>query len=126
MPKPLVRVEGAAQLRKTMKAAGADLADLAAVNKRTAAKVATTAGGTVPRRTGMLGATIRPAGTRTAAIVRAGKASVPYAAVIEFGWPGHHIEPQPYVTSAAHDTEPEWTGYYEQEIAKIVDSIQGA
>lgn len=125
MPAPLVRVDGAKQLRDTMKQAGANLADLAGVNKRTAAKVTSVAAPRVPHRSGRLAATLRPAGTKTAAIVRAGRAAVPYAAVIEFGWPAHNIAPQPYVTSAAADTEPEWTDYYRQEIDKIVSSIRG-
>ncbi len=125
MAAALVRVDGARQLRATLKAAGDDLSDLKDVNARTAAKVSAVAVPRVPRRTGMLAATVRPAGTKTAAIIRAGKASVPYAAVIEFGWPGHNIAPQPYVTSAAADTEPEWTGFYEQEIAKILDRVKG-
>lgn len=125
MPRTLVRVDGAQQLRATLKAAGDDLSDLKDVNARTAAKVSATAVPRVPRRTGTLAATVRPAGTKTAAIVRAGKASVPYAAVVEFGWPGHNIEPQPYITSAAHDTEPDWTLFYEQEIDKILSRIKG-
>jgi hypothetical protein len=125
MADPLVQVDGARQLRATMKAAGADLRDLTAVNKRTAAKVSQVAAGRTPRRTGALAATVRPAGTRTAAVVRAGRATVPYAKVIEYGWPGHNIGPQPYVTSAAHDTEPEWTSYYEEQIETLLHRIRG-
>jgi len=125
MPAPIMRVDGARQLRATMKAAGADLSDLTAVNKRTAAIVTAAAGGRVPHRSGQLAATLRPAGTKTAAIVRAGKAAVPYAAVIEFGWPGHNIAPQPYVVEAAHATEPEWTTYYEEQVERILASIRG-
>lgn len=125
MPAPMVRVDGARQLRATLKAAGVDLADLRAVNARTAQKVSAVAVPRVPRLTGRLSSTVRPGGTRTAAIVRAGGASTPYAAVIEFGWPAHNIEPQPYVTSAASDTQPEWLGYYESEIEKIIGSIRG-
>jgi hypothetical protein len=125
MPRTVVRVDGARQLRATMKAAGEDLSDLKDVNARTAAKVAAVAVPRVPRRTGTLAATVRPAGTKTAAIVRAGKASVPYGPIIEFGWPDHNIAAQPYIVSTAHDTEPEWTTFYEQEIAKILDRIKG-
>lgn len=125
MPAPIVRVEGARQLRTSLRAAGSDLSDLKDVNARTAAKVSAVAAPRAPVRTGALAATIRPAGTKTAAIVRAGRASVPYAAVIEFGWPGHHIAAQPYVTSAAQDTEPEWTGYYQQEIDRLLSTVRG-
>jgi hypothetical protein len=120
-----MRVDGARQLRATMKAAGADLSDLNAVNRQTAALVSAEATARTPRRTGALAATVRPAGTRTAAIVRAGRASVPYANVIEFGWPAHNIEPQPWVYEAAQAKEPAWTSYYEAEIARIVDRVRG-
>lgn len=125
MPRTMVRVDGARALRATMKAAGEDMSDLKDVNARTAAKVSAVAVRQTPSRTGALAATVRPSGTKTAAIVRAGKGAVRYAAVIEFGWPGHHIAAQPYVTSAAQDTEPEWTSYYQQEIEKIIDRIKG-
>jgi len=125
MSRPLVRVDGARQLRATMKAAGADLSDLNAVNKRTASLVSAEAVGRSPRRSGALAATVRPAGTRTAAIVRAGRASVPYANVIEFGWPARGIEAQPFVFEAAQAKEPQWTAFYEGEIAKIVDRVRG-
>ena len=125
MSKPIMRVDGARQLRATMKAAGADLSDLNAVNKRTASLVSAEAVGRSPRRSGALAATVRPAGTRTAAIVRAGRASVPYANVIEFGWPARGIEAQPFVYEAAQAKEPQWTSFYEGEIAKIVDRVRG-
>lgn len=126
MAQAIARVDGARQLRATMKAAGVDLSDLTAVNKQTAAMVSAAAGRQAPRRSGALAATVRPAGTRTAAIVRAGTASVRYAQVIEYGWPGHNIVAQPYVVAAAHDTEPAWTSYYEQQIEKIIATIRGS
>jgi hypothetical protein len=126
MPEPIMRVDGARELRATMKAAGANLSDLNAVNKQTASLVSAEAVGRTPRRTGALAATVRPAGTRTAAIVRAGRASVPYANVIEFGWPARGIEAQPWVYEAAQAKESQWTSYYEAEIDKIVGRIRGA
>ena len=121
----LMRVDGARQLRASMKAAGVDLADLNAVNKQTAALVSAKATAGAPRRSGALAATVRPAGTRTAAIVRAGRATVPYANVIEWGWAARNIEAQPFVRDAAHGSEPEWTTFYETAIAKIIDRIRG-
>ena len=121
----LLRVDGARQLRTSMKAAGVDLSDLNAVNKQTASLVSAKATSGAPRRTGALAATVRPAGTRTAAIVRAGRATVPYANVIEWGWKARNIEAQPFVKEAAHSTEPEWTSFYETAIAKIIDRIRG-
>lgn len=126
MARPMIRVDGARELRATMKAAGVDLGDLRAVNARTAQKVSAVAAPRVPRLTGRLSGTVRPGGTRTMAVVRAGGAAVPYAGVIEFGWPAHNIEAQPSITTAAADTEPEWLGYYQTEIGRIIDRIRGA
>lgn len=123
MPAPVVRVDGADRLRKTMKAAGVKLRDLSAVNRRTAAKVAQAAGPSTPRRTGALAASVRPQGTQKVAAVRS---ALVYAPVIHFGWPGHNIEAQPWLYDTAVDTEPEWSTYYEDEIDKILDTIHGA
>ena len=45
--------------------------------------------------------------------------------VIEFGWPGHNIGAQPYLTTAAADTEPTWTDLYFGAVNKILASIHG-
>jgi hypothetical protein len=126
VPKPLYRVDGAKELKASMTAAGLKLSDLSAVNKRTADKVVQASKPSAPRRSGALAASTRPSGTKVAAVVRAGSAALPYAPVIHFGWPGHHIAPQPWVYTAAQSTEGEWTGYYNDEIDKILDTIRGA
>jgi hypothetical protein len=126
MPAPVVEVVGTDRLRATMRAAGRKLSDLTAVNKRTAAKVATTARPATPHRTGRLAASTRPGGTAKAALIRAGGATVVYAGVIHFGWAAHHIAPQPWLMTAATDTEPEWMNYYNAEIDKILSEIHGA
>jgi len=123
MPAPVVRVEGADRLRATMRAAGLKLRDLSAVNRRTAAKVVTAAAPSTPRRTGALAASVRPQGTQR---VAAARSTLVYAPVIHFGWPGHNIAAQPWLMDAAVATEPEWTGYYEDEIDKILNTVHGA
>jgi hypothetical protein len=123
---PIVQVDGARELRRTLRKAGDDLADLTTAHGRIAAMVGRAALFGVPRRTGRLASTIRPAGTKTQAIVRAGLSSVPYAGPIEWGWPRRHIRPDPYVVPAAHETEPEWTRIYVDAVQAIVDRVRGA
>lgn len=123
MPAALVRVDGAARLRQTMKAAGLKLRDLSAVNRRTAAKVVQAAGPGAPRRTGVLAASVKPSGTQR---VAAARSNLVYAPVVHFGWPARGQAAQPWVFQAAIATEPEWTGYYEQEIDKLLGTIHGA
>jgi len=123
MPDPVVRVEGADRLRATMRAAGLKLRDLSAVNRRTAAKVVAAAAPAAPRRTGVLAASVRPQGTQR---VAAARSTLVYAPVIHFGWPRHNIAAQPWLYDAAVETQPEWTGYYDTEVDKILNTIHGA
>ena len=57
----------------------------------------------VPVLTGRLKGTIRSAGTQKFGVVRGGKASVPYAGPIHWGWPAKRIEPQPFLYDAVSD-----------------------
>jgi len=125
MAEPVVQVQGAAQLRATMRRAGLDLADLTATNRATAAQVAPEATRRAPRRTGRLATSVRPGATRTAALIRAGNNAVPYAAPVEFGWPARNIEAQPFIVEAAQATEPQWTVFYQDRVDAILANIHG-
>jgi hypothetical protein len=106
-----------------LRAAGDDLSDLRDVHGSVAALVAGVA--RPPRRTGRLGSTVRAAGTKTAAIVRAGFASVPYAGPIHWGWPARAIKAQPFLSDAATSTESTWQAFYFAEIERILDTVKG-
>lgn len=123
MPAPVVRVSGARQFRSAARRAGEDLADLRAVNAAAAEVVARRAGVDVPVVSGALAATLRFSGTQSAAIIRAGRASVPYAGVIHYGWPARNIEPQPFITDAAAETQPTWLGLYTRGVQAILDRL---
>lgn len=129
-----VRVDGARRLRSTLKKAGIDVRDdmkkahkdAASVVSRRAAHLAPVSPGSPRHKPGQLKASIRPAGTQTAAIVRAGKKRVPYAGPIQWGWHKRNIKPTFFLTRAAHETEPEWLKSYEKKFNTILDSIKGA
>jgi hypothetical protein len=122
---PVVRVEGARELRRTLKAAGNDLEDLKKVNATIARYVALRAAAMAPRRSGRLAGSVRGNQAKTMAAVRAGGARVPYANVIHWGWPRHHIASQPFLVDAAHITEPTWTRYYLREVERILSHVHG-
>lgn len=126
MSKPAMEVEGARQLRRTLKRAGADLADLKAAHADVAALVASRARPRAPRRTGALDATTRSSGTQAAAIVRAGTAGVPYAGPIHWGWPARGITAQPWIADTAADTEDAWARTYLRALEHIIDQVEGA
>lgn len=124
---PLLQVEGRRQLVATMKAAGVSLDDLKAAHLAVAQLVDRAAKPHAPvGATGRLAASERPAGTRTAAIVRAGSARVPYAGPIHWGWPNRHIVAQPWLYDAAANTQTAWLATYLRAIEAVVDTIEGA
>lgn len=120
-----VKVEGAKELRATMKRAGEDLGDLKDAHAEVAAYVAAAARGAAPILTGRLAATIRGNRAASSAVVKAGGASVPYAGVIHWGWAGHNISANPFLTETAAETEPHWTATYLSAVQRIVDKIHG-
>ena len=132
MLKPLVRVEGARQLRSTMRKAGVDMQRM----KSAHGKVAKVAEGGVlaqaPRNTGQLASTIRSSGTTTAAIVRAGYKRTPYAGPNNWGWRQGAVglrgsfEGNFWMNKGAKNTESAWLQVYYTEIEKILGTIKGA
>lgn len=121
-----IRVQGARELRASLRRMGADLADLKAANARAAAIVAAAAAARAPRRTGRLAGSIRGNRAVGRAQVLGGGARVPYAGPIHWGWPSHHIEPQPFASEAAQATEPTWLPAYQQDIDAAVARVHGA
>lgn len=126
MAAPTVEVEGGKQLRKTLKGVEDGLKDLTALHASIAGMVVDRARETAPVRTGALVQSVRGSGTARASIVRAGGAKVPYAGPIHWGWPRHNIIGQPFLTSAASDTESQWIVKYEETVNGLLDKVHGA
>lgn len=95
-----IEVEGDREVRRALKRLGdAAKAGLRATHAESAQIVADAARGIVPRRSGVLAASIRSSGQIGAGMVRAGRAAVPYAGVIHFGWAAHSIALNPSSTT---------------------------
>lgn len=120
-----VRVEGLNKLIRTLKKAGADdlLAELKLANQEAARDVENTARPEVPVRTGRLVGSLRSSGTQRAGIVRIGKASVPYAGPIHFGWPKRNIKPQPFLYEALDRRANEIQRLYYERVEKLLEAI---
>lgn len=132
-----VQIEGAKQLRRSMKAAGEDLSDLKAANAAAANIAARASADLAPRGpSGKLKATIRGSGTKTAGIIRAGTARVPYAAAVHWGrlwWPNKaksrarsRMYAQPFLSDGAQNSEGEWLPVYSAALEQIIERIDGA
>lgn len=123
--RPVLQVEGARRLRQTLEQAGLDVQDLKDAHAAVARTVEQRARPATPQRTGALAGSLRSSGTKGAAVVRAGRARVPYAGPIHWGWPRRHITAQPWIYEAAQQTEPVWQDTYLTAIQAIVDTIEG-
>lgn len=121
----MVKVEGARQFRATCKKAAIDLSSMKETHWKASALVWRVAVPRTPKRTGRLAASMRNAGTNTAAIVRAGGASVPYAAPIHWGWQKRHIEAQPWIYDTAAETQDQWMAVYEAGVQRVLNTIKG-
>lgn len=121
-----VKVVGARQLRRTLKAAGSDLSELKDVHSKVGSIVVAAGRTGAPRRSGALAGSVRASRAAASATVRAGSARAPYAGPIHWGWPRRGIRAQPFLSDAATSTEPAWTAVYEQAIDQILATVKGA
>lgn len=87
-----VRVEGLNEMTRAFAAAGVDVEELKDVMGGIAAEAASTMQRFVPSRTGRLRASVRGNRAKGKAVVTAGRARVPYAGAINYGWPKRGIK----------------------------------
>lgn len=123
-----VQVDGARQLRASLKAAGISLDDLKEAHRQAGQVVQNRARTTSPVSTENkphIRDTIRVGATKTAAIIRAGGKRLPYGPVVHWGWFARGIKPHPWVSQAAQDTEPQWQDLYMVALEHIIDTIEG-
>lgn len=121
-----VKVVGLGALIRSLKEAERDIEDLKDANAEAARIVLEEARRGAPRRTGRLSASGRTNRAAKKASVMFGRASVPYAGVIEYGWPAHNIKAQPYLIPAVEHTREQWLGAYEKNLQALLDSVKGA
>lgn len=100
------------EIPKAIRAANKDAADL----------VVPTARAEAPQRTGRLARSIGARATQKSASIKAGSAQrVPYAGPIHFGWPAHHIKPNPFLYRALEKRMGEVRERYIKQMDKIVE-----
>lgn len=121
-----VKVVGLGALVRSLKQAERDMDDLKDANAEAARIVLDDARRRAPHRTGRLAASGRTNRAAKKASVMFGRASVPYAGVTEYGWPGHNISARPYLIPAVEQTREQWLGAYEKNLQAVLDSVKGA
>lgn len=120
-----ITVEGQRELRRSLRKAGDDLEDLKGVHAEAAKIAESGARPIVPVLTGQLAGTVRSSGTKTSAVLRAGKKAVPYAGPRHWGWPARGIEPAPFLADGAKRTEPQWVEVFYEYVKKATKKVKG-
>ena len=97
-----IRVTGLRETVRRLERMGVDAADLKTAFRQISDEVVREAVGIVPTVTGTLAGSIRPGNTKNKAVVRAGRATAPYAGVINYGWPSRGIAATEFLTGPAN------------------------
>jgi len=123
-----VEVEGIKNLARTFRQVGNEGARdmLLAANREAAEAVEITARPNIVRRTGRLAATLRSTGTAKGGVVMLGKAKVPYAGPIHFGWPKRGIRPRPWLYEAMDRRHDDIQTLYLRRLDELLETVQGA
>lgn len=115
--------EGVAELIKQVRALDDDLITKQ-VNKAAAEVVEDAARPKVPFRSGKLRSSLRSSGTKTAGVVRAGRASVPWAGPVHFGHfdraQGGFVRPTPFLYDAADERGEQVRKAYARFVEKAI------
>lgn len=101
-----VRVEGLNALVRNLQTLGLELDDLKDAFGEIARQGAEYASSFAPRRSGALAASIRPNRAKNKAVVSAGRARVPYAGAINYGWPARNIAASSFMQKADERMQP--------------------
>lgn len=120
-----VEIEGITSLARALRKAGEDGARalLLAANKEAAQAVEAAARPNVPTRTGRLVNSLRSAGNAKGGVVLIGKARVPYAGPIHFGWFRRRIRPLLFLYHALDKRRGEVEEIYLRRLDELLEVI---
>ena len=114
------RVEGLNAAVRQLQALGLEVDDLKAAFSQVAAEGARVASREAPKRTGRLSRDVRGNRAKSKAVVTAGRASVPYAGPINYGWPARNIRANQFMQRTDEVMEPRAVQLLEQEINRQI------
>ena len=114
-----ITITGVKEVIDTLNKLNKDIESNIELNKELSTTLSQKASAMAPVLTGALASSVKGNPSAEKAQILAGSAAVPYAGVIEYGWPDRNIDAQPYLNPAVNDN----MGYI---IEKYNDSIQKA
>lgn len=114
-----VSVKGLREVVRSFNQYEGAIKDLKEANYAIGSKVSKTASAIAPNASGALAGSIRASRAKQKVQIKAGGTRVPYAGVIEYGWPARGIEAQPFLRRAA------WTdrNYVKEQYSQNIQAI---
>jgi hypothetical protein len=116
-------VQGADELSRALRRMSDRLDDMEGTHASAGEKIATVARAIVPRVSGALAESIEVETTADGSAVVAGSDLVPYAGVINYGWPDRNIDAQPYLDDAQAAAGDDAVQVYDDRIDDLVRSL---
>ena len=118
-----IRVEGANVLRRNLRKVGKDLPKgMKLIHAEIAGPVAAVARGKARKQSGAMARSIRVKATTTMSRIEAGR-GLKYAGVQHWGWAGHSISPNPFLTEAISERANETLVLYEKKVGQWIDAV---
>lgn len=115
-----VRIDGLNQVIRDLLAIGLEVEDLKGAFSAVAARGARLAAAYAPRRSGRLAGDIRGNRARSKAVITAGRAALPYAGPINYGWAARNIAPSGFMQKADLALQPFAAKQLDNEITKQI------
>lgn len=110
------RVQGLNGVVRALTQMGLEVEDLKNAFSKIADEGAQVAAREAPKRSGTLAGDIRGNRAKSKAVVAAGRKSVPYAGVQNFGWPARNIKANPFMQRTDATMQPRAIQMLEDEI----------
>jgi hypothetical protein len=118
-----VKVEGLNKTLTALQRFGVEAQDLKDVMAEIAAEGARLASSFAPKRSGRLAGTVRGNKAKAKAIVIAGRARVPYAGAINYGWRKRSIAPALFMQKADQQLAPRAVEMLEKGLDKVITKV---
>lgn len=115
-----IEVQNLTETLRRLSKAGADAEDMRDLMRSTGEIVAGAARRHVPYRSGALASSIRAGRGKTKAVVRAGRASVPYAGVQHYGWPARNITGRMFMVQGLNEARGPAITHLEQGLRDLL------
>lgn len=113
-------VEGLSEVTRALQQTGLEVDDLKGAFSKVASEGARIAAGFAPKVSGRLAGAIRGNRAKSSAVITAGRASVPYAGPINYGWPSRNIAPSGFMQKTDAVMQPRALQLLEDEINAVI------